>query len=149
MGMILAAKGDQMLNCIKEAPARRYWTAPKPAPVPTVGDPAEPIDGKEVVAPVPEPVEEPEPVQIPDEEKPIEDSVIAAQDEGPSVFDEPTPEEIKEYKEKKAKGAKAPKQPRQPRQPRPRPQFTWFKHIQNSFSEGMGKIFESMENEEI
>ena len=152
MGMILAAKGDQMLNCIKEAPARRYWTAPKPAPVPTVSEPVEPVDGKEVVSPVPDPVEEPEPVQIPDEEKPIEDSVIAAQEEGPTVFDEPTPEEIKEYETKKGKGPKQPKQPkqpRQPRQPRPRPQFTWFKHIQNSFSEGMGKIFESMENEEI
>ena len=32
MGMILAAKGDQLLNCVNEAPARRFWTAPKPRP---------------------------------------------------------------------------------------------------------------------
>ncbi|MBO6248874.1 MAG: cell division protein FtsA, partial [Bacteroidales bacterium] len=31
MGMILAAKADKTLNCVNEAPARRYWTAPKPA----------------------------------------------------------------------------------------------------------------------
>ena len=140
MGMILAAKGDQLLNCVKEAPARRYWTAPKPAP--------------EVAQPevaVPEPVEvtaEPQPVEVvvepkPVEEPAIEESVIAAQDDGPTVFDEYTPEEIKEAKNRKRE------KPVKERKPLPRPKFTWLKHIQNTISKAAGDIFDGMENEEI
>ncbi|MBP5486308.1 MAG: cell division protein FtsA [Bacteroidales bacterium] len=158
MGMIMAAKSDKMLNCINEAPARRFWTAPKPVQE----EVSLSSDDKDVqTQPAPEdktetvvPVLEPETVPEPESEPAIEESVIAAQIEGePTIFGEPTAEEIKDYENRKSgKGSKTPKQPRppkQPRQPRPRPQFTWFKHIQSSFSEGMGKIFESMENEEI
>ncbi len=156
MGMIMAAKSDKMLNCINEAPARRFWTAPKPVQE-EVSLPSN--DNEVQPQPVPEnktetvsPVLEPE--NMPEPEPAIEESVIAAQIEGePTIFGEPTAEEIKDYESRKSgKGSKSPKQPKapkQPRQPRPRPQFTWFKHIQSSFSEGMGKIFESMENEEI
>ena len=140
MGMILAAKGDQLLNCVKEAPARRYWTAPKPAP-----EAAQP----EVA--VSEPVEETvetQPVEVVVESKPveepaIEESVIAAQDDGPTVFDEYTPEEIKEAKNRKRE------KPVKERKPLPRPKFTWLKHIQNTISKAAGDIFDGMENEEI
>ena len=140
MGMILAAKGDQLLNCVKEAPARRYWTAPKPAPEAaqpevTVSEPVE-------VTAEPQPVEvvvEPKPV----EEPAIEESVIAAQDDGPTVFDEYTPEEIKEAKNRKRE------KPVKERKPLPRPKFTWLKHIQNTISKAAGDIFDGMENEEI
>ena len=140
MGMILAAKGDQLLNCVKEAPARRYWTAPKPAseaaqPEVSVSEPVE-------VTAEPQPVEvvvEPKPV----EEPAIEESVIAAQDDGPTVFDEYTPEEIKEAKNRKRE------KPVKERKPLPRPKFTWLKHIQNTISKAAGDIFDGMENEEI
>lgn len=140
MGMILAAKGDQLLNCVKEAPARRYWTAPKPAP-----------EAAQPEVSVSEPVEvtaEPQPVEVvvepkPIEEPAIEESVIAAQDDGPTVFDEYTPEEIKEAKNRKRE------KPVKERKPLPRPKFTWLKHIQNTISKAAGDIFDGMENEEI
>ena len=140
MGMILAAKGDQLLNCVKEAPARRYWTAPKPAP-----------EAAQPEVSVSEPVEvtaEPQPVEVVVESKPveepaIEESVIAAQDDGPTVFDEYTPEEIKEAKNRKRE------KPVKERKPLPRPKFTWLKHIQNTISKAAGDIFDGMENEEI
>ena len=140
MGMILAAKGDQLLNCVKEAPARRYWTAPKPAP--EVAQPevavSEPVEETVETQPV-EVVVEPKPV----EEPAIEESVIAAQDDGPTVFDEYTPEEIKEAKNRKRE------KPVKERKPLPRPKFTWLKHIQNTISKAAGDIFDGMENEEI
>ena len=140
MGMILAAKGDQLLNCVKEAPAHRYWTAPKPAP-----------EAAQPEVSVSEPVEvtaEPQPVEVVVESKPveepaIEESVIAAQDDGPTVFDEYTPEEIKEAKNRKRE------KPVKERKPLPRPKFTWLKHIQNTISKAAGDIFDGMENEEI
>lgn len=140
MGMILAAKGDQLLNCVKEAPARKYWTAPKPAP-----------EAAQPKVSVSEPVEvtaEPQPVEVVVESKPveepaIEESVIAAQDDGPTVFDEYTPEEIKEAKNRKRE------KPVKERKPLPRPKFTWLKHIQNTISKAAGDIFDGMENEEI
>ena len=140
MGMILAAKGDQLLNCVKEAPARRYWTAPKPAP--EVAQPEVSVSEPVEVTAEPQPVEvvvEPKPV----EEPAIEESVIAAQDDGPTVFDEYTPEEIKEAKNRKRE------KPVKERKPLPRPKFTWLKHIQNTISKAAGDIFDGMENEEI
>ena len=151
MGMILAAKGDKMLNCINEHPARRVWSAPKPAvkQEPKKEQESEPVEN--VAVPV---VEEenvqPEEQDYKPEESPIEESVIAAQEEGPTVFDEPTPEEIQDYNDRRnRKGQKAPKQPKAPRPPRERPKFTWIKHIQSSISKGMGEIFDGMENEEV
>ena len=140
MGMILAAKGDQLLNCVKEAPARRYWTAPKPAP--ETAQPEVSVSEPVEVTAEPQPVEvvvEPKPV----EEPAIEESVIAAQDDGPTVFDEYTPEEIKEAKNRKRE------KPVKERKPLPRPKFTWLKHIQNTISKAAGDIFDGMENEEI
>ena len=140
MGMILAAKGDQLLNCVKEAPARRYWTAPKPAP--EAAQPEVSVSEPVEVTAEPQPVEvvvEPKPV----EEPAIEESVIAAQDDGPTVFDEYTPEEIKEAKNRKRE------KPVKERKPLPRPKFTWLKHIQNTISKAAGDIFDGMENEEI
>ena len=150
MGMILAAKGDRMLNCIKEPPARRYWTAPR-IETPVEGEPVvkESETGEPATDVIIDDVKDTEPVQeqVPKpEELPIEESVIAAQDEGPSVFDEPTIEEIKEFKDKKKKG---PKPPKPPRQPRPKPQFTWLKHIQSTIEKVTGDIFDGMENEEV
>ena len=138
MGMILAAKGDQLLNCVKEAPARRYWTAPKPAP--EAAQPEVSVSEPVEVTAEPQPVEvvvEPKPV----EEPAIEESVIAAQDDGPTVFDEYTPEEIKEAKNRKRE------KPVKERKPLPRPKFTWLKHIQNTISKAAGDIFDGIENE--
>ncbi len=140
MGMILAAKGDQLLNCVKEAPVRRYWTAPKPAP--EMAQPEVSVSEPVEVTAEPQPVEvvvEPKPV----EEPAIEESVIAAQDDGPTVFDEYTPEEIKEAKNRKRE------KPVKERKPISRPKFTWLKHIQNTISKAAGDIFDGMENEEI
>ena len=153
MGMILAAKADKMLNCINEHPARRIWVAPKPVVKPVAKQEQESEPVEEVETPVEEPVKEefqPEVEEYKPEESPIEESVIAAQEEGPSVFDEPTPEEIRDFNERKArKGPKPPKPPKPQRPPRERPKFTWIKHIQSSISKGMGEIFDGMENEEV
>ncbi len=166
MGMILAAKGDRMLNCIKEPPARRYWTAPKVAPAPTVSEEGEPASGDGEVRPRSAAAEYPltpdagfagqsdtepevEPAPVP-EDLPIEESVIAAQDDGPNVFDEPTEEEIQEYnKRNKVKGPKPPKPPKPPKKPRQKPQFIWLKHIQSTIEKVTGDIFDGMENEEV
>ncbi|MBO6248372.1 MAG: hypothetical protein J6N54_06135, partial [Bacteroidales bacterium] len=74
----------------------------------------------------------------------IEASVIAAQEDGPSVFDPPTPEEIKAAGERKGQKPQKP-----PRPPRSKPKFTWFKHIQSGFSKAVGEIFDDMENEDV
>ena len=69
--------------------------------------------------------------------------MIAAQEEdGPSVFDDYTPDEIKKAKDRK-------KERQKERKPLPKPKFTWFKHIQNTISKAAGDIFDDMENEEI
>ena len=155
MGMIMAAKNDITLNCVNEAPARRYWTAPKPAaaPIPdtdVILSEAKnlPVPGTDVILseaknhPVPEPVEGVERVEGP--EPAIEESVISAQvDESTNVFDQPTEEEIKAAKIRKRK------KPTGPREPRPKPQFTWLKHIQSTITKVTGDIFDDMENEEV
>ena len=138
MGMIMAAKGDRMLNCVKEPPARRYWTAPKQEEAPTVEE-----DIPAVTEPVEVPAEEPT-VETQPEDAPIEPTVIAAQEEGPSVFDDYTKQEIDEYVQKKKDKKKEPKV----KKPK-RPQFTWIKHLQGSISDTVGKIFDGMENEEV
>ena len=146
MGMIMAAKGDKMLNCVNEAPARRYWTAPKPASRPTAVEDL-PTEVTQTEVADNETVEAPEETEVVTEPA-IEAAVIAAQDEGGStVFDEPTEEEVREYEQRKAdKGNKPPKPPRKPRT---KPKFTWFKHIQSTISKAAGDIFDDMENEEI
>lgn len=146
MGMIMAAKGDKMLNCVNEAPARRYWTAPKPVSRPTAVEDL-PTEVTQTEVAVNETVEAPEETEVVTEPA-IEAAVIAAQDEGGStVFDEPTEEEVREYEQRKAdKGNKPPKPPRKPRT---KPKFTWFKHIQSTISKAAGDIFDDMENEEI
>ncbi len=146
MGMIMAAKGDKMLNCVNEAPARRYWTAPKPASRPTAVEDL-PTEVTQTEVAVNETVEAPEETEVVTEPA-IEAAVIAAQDEGGStVFDEPTEEEVREYEQRKAdKGNKPPKPPKKPRT---KPKFTWFKHIQSTISKAAGDIFDDMENEEI
>ena len=164
MGMIMAAKGDKMLNCIKEAPARRYWSAPKAAvPEPADGSAGSPTDYTATPSgytstptdnTVPEPAEgpniaeTPEPVieERPVEERPIEETVSAGMDDS-TVFDEPTQAEIDSFRDKKKK--EKTKTVKEPRQPRPKPQFKWFKHIQSSVEEMVGGIFDKMENEEV
>lgn len=145
MGMILAARNDVTLNCVNEAPARRYWTAPKPA-------------GPDLAAgtEIPETVmtghvgsdaeQTPEP---PVDEPVIEPSVISAQvDENISVFDQPTEEEIEAAKERKKRPGKG-KEPRTPKPPRPKPQFVWWKQFQSTITKMTGDIFDEMENEEV
>ena len=160
MGMIMAAKGDRMLNCIREAPARKVWSAPKAAATePADGSAGSPTDYTATPSgytstptdnTVPEPAEGPadEPVAEPlPEDAPIEATVIAAQDEGSNVFDEPTQEEIDSYRDRKKK--EKTKAAKEPRTPRPKPQFKWFKHIQSSVEEVVGGIFDKMENEDV
>ena len=150
MGMIMAAKGDKMLNCIKEAPARRYWSAPKaavPEPVEGADDPASsPTEG---TATVPEPAEAPNIAETPEpviEERPIEETVIAAQVEGePTLFEDPIPEQEGIKDDKGKKKGKGPKQPKPQKPPRPKIEITWFKHLQNT----IGNLFDGMENEEV
>ena len=142
MGMILAAKSDKTLNCVNEAPIRGYWTAPKPNREPLAAEDPEPEVERPDATTFTEPVEvasEPEQVAEPA----IEASVIAAQEEGPSVFDEYTPEEIKEAKTRKRE-----KQAKE-RKPLPKPKFTWFKHLQSTIGKVAGDIFDGMENEEV
>ena len=107
---------DKLLNCINESPARRFWTAPKqvdtvstavetevqPSTV-EVTEPAIQSISKEV-----EKDPDPSVTPIPQEENmPIEATVIAAQEEdGPSVFDDYTKQEIKDYNDKKEKEKK-------------------------------------------
>ena len=174
MGMILAAKSDKLLNCVNEAPARRYWTAPKPViqseAKDLAKDPSEstiPQDDNVKLTPaIPSDdnrslsgAEGPEPVILSgakdlaegqeQEEPAIEASVIAAQDDGPSVFDPYTPEEIKAAGNRK--GPKAAKPQKPPREPKswPKPKFTWFKHIQSTISKAAGDIFDGMDEEEV
>ena len=145
MGMILAAKNDLTLNCVNEAPARRYWTAPKPA------EPAPETEAPELETPVAESVDQPveqieeQPVDVP--EPVIEPAVISAQvDETISVFDQPTKEEIKAAKVRKREKNKVEKEPRPPR---PKPQFVWWKQFQSTITKVTGDIFDDMENEEV
>ena len=169
MGMILAAKADKMLNCVNEAPARRFWTAPKPSASGLAsGSPSVPgassailneakdqeilqsqgsfrmtdaADSESLDVILSE-VKDLDEEKVP-EEPAIEASVIAAQEEeGPSVFDDYTPDEIKKAKDRK-------KERQKERKPLPKPKFTWFKHIQNTISKAAGDIFDDMENEEI
>ena len=179
MGMILAAKADKMLNCVNEAPARRFWTAPKPRPqsddyrslsgAEGQGDGSTPLtnqsqsddhrsmsddyrsqSGAEGPSDGSTPLTNQSQSEAKDldeerapEEPAIEASVIAAQEEeGPSVFDDYTPDEIKKAKDRK-------KERQKERKPLPKPKFTWFKHIQNTISKAAGDIFDDMENEEI
>ena len=162
MGMILAAKSDKMLNCVNEAPARRYWTAPKPSAsglaseVASVPGASSAIlnDAKDMEAAdngsrdvILSEAKDMDEAKAP-EEPSIEASVIAAQEEdGPSVFDPYTPEELKAA-EDRSKGSKQPKAQKPPKE-RKKPKFTWFKHIQNTISKAAGDIFDDMENEEI
>ncbi len=162
MGMILAAKSDKMLNCVNEAPARRYWTAPKPSAsglaseVGSVPGASSAIlnDAKDMEAAdngsrdvILSEAKDMDEAKAP-EEPAIEASVIAAQEEdGPSVFDPYTPEELKAA-EDRSKGSKQPKAQKPPKE-RKKPKFTWFKHIQNTISKAAGDIFDDMENEEI
>lgn len=162
MGMILAAKSDKMLNCVNEAPARRYWTAPKPSAsglaseVASVPGASSAIlnDAKDMEATdngsrdvILSEAKDMDEAKAP-EEPAIEASVIAAQEEdGPSVFDPYTPEELKAA-EDRSKGSKQPKAQKPPKE-RKKPKFTWFKHIQNTISKAAGDIFDDMENEEI
>ena len=162
MGMILAAKSDKMLNCVNEAPARRYWTAPKPSAsglaseVASVPGASSAIlnDAKDMEAAdngsrdvILSEAKDMDEAKAP-EEPAIEASVIAAQEEdGPSVFDPYTPEELKAA-EDRSKGSKQPKA-QKPSKERKKPKFTWFKHIQNTISKAAGDIFDDMENEEI
>ena len=163
MGMILAAKSDKLLNCVNEAPARRYWTAPKPVIQSEAKDlakdpsestipqddnvkltPAIPSDDNRSLSGAKDLAEGQE-----QEEPAIEASVIAAQDDGPSVFDPYTPEEIKAAGNRK--GPKAAKPQKPPREPKswPKPKFTWFKHIQSTISKAAGDIFDGMDEEEV
>lgn len=149
MGMIMAAKGDKLLNCINESPARRFWTAPKQVdPVSTAVETEVQPSTVEVTEPAIQSIskdveKDPDPSVTPipqEEDMPIEATVIAAQEEeGPSVFDDYTKQEIKDYNDKKEKEKK----------PRRRPQFKWIKHIQSSISKSVGDIFDNMENEEV
>ena len=180
MGMILAAKADKMLNCVNEAPARRYWTAPKPSASGLAygasglasGSPSAPYASPVILsgAKDPEILQSQGSFRMTDaadsesldvilseakdldeekapEEPAIEATVIAAQEDGPSVFDPYTPEELKAANDR-SKGSKQPKAPKPPRE-RKKPKFTWFKHIQNTISKAAGDIFDDMENEEI
>ena len=179
MGMILAAKADKMLNCVNEAPARRFWTAPKPRPQSddyrslsgaegqsdgstpltnqsqsddhrSMSDDYRSLSGAEGPSDGSTPLTNQSQSEAKDldeekapEEPAIEASVIAAQEEeGPSVFDDYTPDEIKKAKDRK-------KERQKERKPLPKPKFTWFKHIQNTISKAAGDIFDDMENEEI
>ena len=179
MGMILAAKADKMLNCVNEAPARRFWTAPKPRPQSddyrslsgaegqsdgstpltnqsqsddhrSLSDDYRSLSGAEGPSDGSTPLTNQSQSEAKDldeerapEEPAIEASVIAAQEEeGPSVFDDYTPDEIKKAKDRK-------KERQKERKPLPKPKFTWFKHIQNTISKAAGDIFDDMENEEI
>ncbi len=159
MGMILAAKSDKLLNCVNEAPARRYWTAPKPVIQSEAKDLAK--DPSESTIPQDDNVKLTPAIPSDDyrslsgaegqeqEEPAIEASVIAAQDDGPSVFDPYTPEEIKAAGNRK--GPKAAKPQKPPREPKswPKPKFTWFKHIQSTISKAAGDIFDGMDEEEV
>ena len=155
MGMIMAAKSDKTLNCINEAPARRFWTAPKPAEshVPAEAA-ATPGDGEahprpaaaEGAANTTEPVEKVERTVV-QEERPIEETVIAAQVEGePTLFGDSVPDETNGGRG--GKKVKGPKQPKEPKTPGRKLEIKWFKHFQDTISKGMGDLFESM-NEEV
>ena len=184
MGMILAAKSDKLLNCVNEAPARRYWTAPKPVIQSEAKDlakdpsestipqddnvkltPAIPSDDNRSLSgaegmsggstpltnqPLSDDYRSLSGAEGQEQEEPaIEASVIAAQDDGPSVFDPYTPEEIKAAGNRK--GPKAAKSQKPPREPKswPKPKFTWFKHIQSTISKAAGDIFDGMDEEEV
>lgn len=176
MGMIMAAKGDRLMNCISASPVRRIHPEPvKRQPqekrdglLPTASDEKEYPQAEPVVSPAeettpvraevraPEPVYEPEaepetfsrPEPEPDALPTIESSVAAAQDEGPSVFDEHTDEEIEEYK-KALQEEKLRKEREKAEEKKKKPKFTWLKHMQktitNTITNNMGSMFDQME----
>ncbi len=151
MGMILAAKGDKMLNCINESPGRRFWTAPKPAPTASAPE-RRPEPEKEPTEVLPEPVEEPVVPQAPkpeEEEPAIEETVIATVNDGDgTLFGGYSKDEIEDFHNRqedeggKGKGNKGNKKDS-------RPKITWIKRFQTKVSESVGSLFDGMDKEEV
>ena len=179
MGMILAAKGDQLLNCVNEAPARRFWTAPKPRPqsddyrslsgAEGQGDGSTPLTNHDSTpltnhdsTPLTNPqsddyrslsgAEGPDPVIL-------SEAKDLAEESEPSI--EPSVIAAQEEGEPTLFGSDGPEvakpeggrfkgnKPPKPSKPRIKPKFTWLKHLQSSISKAAGDLFEGMENEEI
>lgn len=131
MGMILAAKNDYLLNCIKEPPAANWWEQYLSPSDMQKADTQE-QDAKK-----------------PEEELSIETTVAAGQDFGDesenTVFSAPTQDEKEAYiKEKKHKQAQkeAAKKERKAR-------FQWVKHITRKFEDAAGSLYDNMNNEEV
>lgn len=126
MGMILAAQGDTLLNCVKEPPMPDWWEN-----VDSLGAPANDDSNAETEVPK----ENPEPV--------IENSVAAARETemNETVFSKPSEEERVEYERRKAEEKEKKK--------KDKPKFKWFKSLVNKVEDTAGHLYDEMNNEGV
>ncbi len=161
MGMILSAKSDRSLNCVNDVTVRSIRPAgPEPEKASARNEPVfleheteVPAQENKVTAdgmelhPAEEPVHEfTDDVEhdpyAPSGHPAIEESVAAAQEEeeGPTVFDKPTKEEVRDFEKKKLEDRKAEK-----KKSKGLFSFKWTKHIK----ETMEGLYDGMKDEEV
>lgn len=133
MGMIMAAKNDDLLNCIKEPPAPNWWEQLDSEPA--VKETRDEEKPEENPASAEHAEEQPEPS--------IEKTVAAGQEfqdqADENVFSKPSEEEIAAYKERKAKEKKKSK----------KVDFKWFKHLTKKMEDMAGTIYDGINDEEV
>lgn len=161
MGMILSAKSDRSLNCVNDVTVRSIRPAgPEPEKASVRNEPVSlehetevPAQENKVTAAGMEPHPAEEPVHeftddvehdpyAPSAHPAIEESVAAAQEEeeGPTVFDKPTKEEVRDFEKKKLEDRKAEK-----KKSKGLFSFKWTKHIK----ETMEGLYDGMKDEEV
>ena len=143
IGMILAAKNDYMLNCIKEPPEPNWWekvlaqdktekTALSQAEVPAEAhETTEAVAAPQVVEPT------------------IEETVVSGQEyaveEDTTVFSKPSKEERDAYEEKKKlERAREVAQRKEKKM-----HFQWFKKLTQKVGDVAGSIYDDINEEEV
>lgn len=124
MGMILAAQSDRLLNCLNEPPVRKE---DRPEETENAGETSEAAENTAEAN-----------VEA-EQFKPIEDSISEGLNDGPTVFDEPTEDEIKEHEQRKKERKKSKKD---------NGRITWTKRlidkVKGSLESGIGNLYDNM-----
>jgi cell division ATPase FtsA len=145
VGMILAAKNDYMLNCVKEPPEPNWWEKVLAQEKASENDPQQ---EEEANSAVPEPVEAEE-AATEAAEPTIEDTVASGQEytaeEEPNVFSAPTKEEREAYEQKK----KIEKAREVAQRKEKKMHFQWIKKLTKKVGDMAGSIYDDMNEEEV
>ena len=144
VGMILAAKNDYMLNCVKEPPEPNWWEK-----VLAQEKASENVPQHEEAASATEPAEAEEAVPETVAEPTIEDTVASGQEyaaeEEPNVFSAPTKEEREAYEQKK----KIEKAREVAQRKEKKVHFQWIKKLTKKVGDMAGSIYDDMNEEEV